>query len=112
MKLSQSQLGERLNIILFPCNQFGNQEPGTIEEIQNFIQNKYPGNYLLFNKIDVVGENADPIFDFLAGTVLLTYHFKSLYGLLGEWTEWDLKEGLVVTKVDQVELTVVMLLRM
>lgn len=71
MRLSQSRLGDRLNIILFPCNQFGNQEPGTIEEIQDFIQTKYPGNYLLFNKVDVVGDNADPIFDFLSGNVKL-----------------------------------------
>ncbi|KAJ8039891.1 Glutathione peroxidase 7 [Holothuria leucospilota] len=66
MKLSQSYLGEKLNIILFPCNQFGNQEPGTMEEIQAFIRSNYPGDYILFNKVDVVGENADPVFDFLS----------------------------------------------
>ena len=54
-----------LEILGFPCNQFGAQEPGTNEEIQFFCTEKYDVSFGLFDKIDVNGDNTDPFYDFL-----------------------------------------------
>ena len=54
-----------LEILGFPCNQFGAQEPGTNEAIQFFCTDKYDVNFSLFNKIDVNGDNSAPIYQFL-----------------------------------------------
>jgi glutathione peroxidase len=52
-------------ILAFPCNQFMGQEPGTAEEIQNFCSSKYDVTFPLFEKIDVNGDNAHPLYVFL-----------------------------------------------
>lgn len=49
----------------FPCNQFGAQEPGSNDEILEFAQSKYDCNFQLFSKIDVNGDNAAPLYEFL-----------------------------------------------
>ena len=54
-----------LEILDFPCNQFGNQAPGTNEEIVSFCDSRYGITFLHFSKIDVNGENAHPLFQFL-----------------------------------------------
>ncbi|OQS02466.1 glutathione peroxidase [Thraustotheca clavata] len=53
-----------LEILAFPCNQFGGQEPGSYEEILAFTQ-KYEVTFPIFQKIDVNGDNADPLFKYL-----------------------------------------------
>lgn len=53
-----------LEILAFPCNQFGNQEPGTDEEIQTFITN-YGVTFPVFAKVDVNGPTAHPLFKYL-----------------------------------------------
>ena len=53
-------------ILDFPCNQFANQAPGSEEEIHQFCTLKYGTDFPQFAKIDVNGENADPLFAFLA----------------------------------------------
>ena len=55
-----------LEILDFPCNQFANQSPGSEEEIHQFCTLKYGTDFPQFAKIDVNGENADPLFAFLA----------------------------------------------
>ncbi|MGV3486164.1 MAG: glutathione peroxidase [Planctomycetaceae bacterium] len=52
-------------ILAFPCNQFGSQEPGSEAEIKQFCSTKYNVNFPLFSKIDVNGENAAPIYQYL-----------------------------------------------
>ncbi|OQY71327.1 MAG: glutathione peroxidase [Ignavibacteriales bacterium UTCHB2] len=52
-------------ILAFPCNQFGNQEPGTNEEIKNFCSSKFDVTFKLFNKIDVNGKNQAPLYSVL-----------------------------------------------
>lgn len=52
-------------ILAFPCNQFGNQEPGTNEEIKNFCSSKYDVTFRLFDKIDVNGDKAHPLYIYL-----------------------------------------------
>ena len=54
-----------LEVLGFPCNQFGAQEPGTNEEIQFFCTEKYDVSFNVLNKIDVNGQNADPFYEFL-----------------------------------------------
>ena len=54
-----------LEILGFPCNQFGAKEPGTNEEIQFFCTEKYDVSFNVFNKIDVNGKDADPFYNFL-----------------------------------------------
>ena len=53
-------------ILDFPCNQFANQAPGSDEEIHDFCTIKFGTEFPQFAKIDVNGENADPLFAFLA----------------------------------------------
>ena len=53
-------------ILDFPCNQFANQAPGTEDEIHDFCTLKFGTEFPQFAKIDVNGENADPLFAFLA----------------------------------------------
>ncbi|RKF60065.1 Glutathione peroxidase-like peroxiredoxin 2 [Erysiphe neolycopersici] len=52
-------------ILGFPCNQFGGQDPGTNEEIQSFCQNKYGVTFPVFGKVEVKGDNAEPLFKWL-----------------------------------------------
>jgi len=54
-----------LEILDFPCNQFGNQAPGTDEEIASFCDSRYGITFPHFAKIDVNGENADPLYTYL-----------------------------------------------
>jgi glutathione peroxidase len=52
-------------VLAFPCNQFGSQEPGTDSDIQSFCSLNFSTQFPLFKKIDVNGENAHPLFNFL-----------------------------------------------
>ena len=54
-----------LEILAFPSNQFGAQEPGSNDEIKLFCTEKYNVTFPLFNKIDVNGPNEDPLYNFL-----------------------------------------------
>jgi glutathione peroxidase len=54
-----------LEILGFPCNQFGQQEPGTNDEIQNFCQINYGVAFPMFDKIDVNGSDAHPLYEHL-----------------------------------------------
>ena len=55
-----------LEILDFPCNQFANQAPGSEDEIHEFCTLKFDTEFPQFKKIDVNGENSDPLFVFLA----------------------------------------------
>lgn len=52
-------------ILDFPCNQFGNQAPGTTEEIASFCDAKFGITFKLFSKIEVNGENTHPLYKYL-----------------------------------------------
>jgi glutathione peroxidase len=54
-----------LEILGFPCNQFGGQEPGTMAEIQEFCSVNYDVTFPIFGKVDVNGADADPLFTYL-----------------------------------------------
>ncbi len=54
-----------LVILDFPCNQFGGQAPGSIEEIHSFCTSKYKTTFPQFDKVDVNGANESPLFTYL-----------------------------------------------
>src|SRR6201986_844645 len=52
-------------VLGFPCNQFGAQEPGNAKEIAEFCETKYDVTFPMFEKIDVNGANAHPLYNYL-----------------------------------------------
>lgn len=64
-ELYQKYSQSGLEILDFPCNQFGQQAPGSIEEIHNFCTAKFNIHFPQFDKIDVNGDNAHPLFTYL-----------------------------------------------
>ena len=54
-----------LNVLAFPCNQFGSQEPGTNAEVLEFAQSKFGVDFPMFAKIDVNGPETSPVYAFL-----------------------------------------------
>ena len=54
-----------LEILAFPCNQFGSQEPGSNDQIKTCCEDKYSVTFKLFDKVDVIGEHASPLFNYL-----------------------------------------------
>ena len=54
-----------VEVLGFPCNQFGAQEPGTADEIGAFCQKNYGVSFPMFSKIDVNGDEAHPLYKFL-----------------------------------------------
>ena len=73
-------------ILDFPCNQFGNQAPGTQKEIGSFCQLHYGVSFPQFAKIDVNGPNEDPLF---------TYLKNEKSGLAGKKIKWNFTKFLV-----------------
>lgn len=58
-----------LEILDFPCNQFGNQAPGTDDDIHEFCQFKYNTTFDQFSKIDVNGESESPLFTYIKNQI-------------------------------------------
>ncbi len=69
--------GKGLEILGFPCNQFGAQEPGTDKEIVQFCGTTYPVTFKMFSKIDVNGPNALPLYKFLCTSAKTDAHKTS-----------------------------------
>ena len=65
-KMYRELKDQGLEILDFPCNQFANQAPGTEDEIHQFCTLKFGTEFPQFAKINVNGEEADPLFAFLA----------------------------------------------
>jgi glutathione peroxidase len=59
--------GRGLEVLGFPCNQFGAQEPGTEEEIGAFCEKNYGVSFPMFAKVDVNGDDAHPLWKYLKG---------------------------------------------
>ena len=64
-KLYNDNKDNNFEILAFPCNQFGEQEPGTDQEILQFCSTNYGVTFELAQKIDVNGDNAHPIYKYL-----------------------------------------------
>lgn len=63
--LYQKYKSKEFEILGFPCNQFGEQDPGSNEEIAQFCTLNYNVSFPMFEKIEVNGENAHPIYQYL-----------------------------------------------
>ena len=66
-KLYQQYAGRDFEVLGFPCNQFGAQEPGSADEIAEFCKVNYGVSFPLMQKIDVNGTDASPLFDWMKG---------------------------------------------
>jgi glutathione peroxidase-family protein len=76
-----------LVILGFPCNQFGQQEPGSTAEIQSFCEKRFGVTFPLFQKVEVNGKDAHPLFQYLT---------KAAPGFLGsEAVKWNFTKFLV-----------------
>ena len=86
-KVYQQYKDKGLVVLGFPCNQFGAQEPGGKEEIQEFCQLNYGVSFPMFDKIDVNGHNTHPLYEYLK---------KQATGVLGsESIKWNFTKFLV-----------------
>lgn len=65
-KIYQTYQDQGFEILDFPCNQFRNQAPGTDEEIHTFCTLKYGTTFPQFSKVEVLGDQADPLFKYLS----------------------------------------------
>ncbi|MBM3347299.1 MAG: glutathione peroxidase [Betaproteobacteria bacterium] len=63
--LHKKYAGRGLAVLGFPCNQFGAQEPGTAAEIGAFCQKNYGVSFQMFDKIEVNGKGAHPLYQWL-----------------------------------------------
>ena len=73
-------------ILDFPCNQFGNQAPGTQEEIASFCSSRFGITFRQFAKTDVNGKNQSPLYKFLK---------EQKGGILGDNIKWNFTKFLV-----------------
>lgn len=73
-------------ILDFPCNQFGNQAPGNVEEIAEFCQLRYGTTFPMFSKIEVNGDKEEPLYTFLK---------SQQKGLMGSKIKWNFTKFLV-----------------
>ncbi|KAK9143718.1 hypothetical protein Syun_013118 [Stephania yunnanensis] len=85
-KLYEKYKDQGLEILAFPCNQFGGQEPGTNEQIVEFACTRFKAEYPIFDKVDVNGKNAAPIYKFLK---------SSKGGLFGDDIKWNFSKFLI-----------------
>ncbi len=94
-QLHKTYGGRGLAVLGFPCNQFGAQEPGSEEEIAAFCELNFGVTFPLFAKVDVNGDQADPLFAHLK---------KAKPGLLGsEAIKWNFTKFLVDAEGNVVE---------
>ena len=85
-KLQQAYGPRGFSVLGFPCNQFGRQEPGNAAQIQQFCASNYAVSFPMFDKIDVNGDQAHPLYQYLKGE-------KS--GLLGPSIKWNFTKFLI-----------------
>jgi glutathione peroxidase len=64
-KLYKTYRDRGFRLLAFPCNDFGGQEPGTIEEIRQFCTLNYGVTFDLFEKVHCIGEERHPLYDWL-----------------------------------------------
>ena len=116
-----------LEILDFPCNQFGHQAPGSDDEIHEFCQAKYQTSFYQFKKIDVNGEDESPVFTYLkdnskdeyikgvknkltmAGIKKISSTYKKDNDILWNFTKFLVdRDGNVVMRVSPIESPLVM----
>ncbi|QYJ03212.1 glutathione peroxidase [Nocardioides panacisoli] len=84
--LHEKYADQGLVVVGFPCDQFANQEPGGEDEIASFCERNYGVTFPMMAKVDVNGDDAHPVFDWLR---------KEQRGLLGGKIKWNFTKFLV-----------------
>ena len=92
--LYEKYQSQGLEILDFPCNQFGHQAPGSDEEITDFCQSRYGVTFRQFKKIEVNGEGEEPLYTFLK---------SQKKGVMGNQIKWNFTKFLVDRKGNVVE---------
>ncbi|XP_011072518.1 probable phospholipid hydroperoxide glutathione peroxidase isoform X1 [Sesamum indicum] len=85
-KLYEKYKDQGLEILAFPCNQFGSQEPGSNEQILEFACTRFKAEYPIFDKVEVNGSNAAPLYKYLK---------SAKGGLFGDSIKWNFSKFLV-----------------
>lgn len=85
-KLHQTYADQGLVVLGFPCNQFGGQEPGDADQIGAFCQKNYGVSFPMFSKVDVNGDDAHPLYQWLR---------TEKRGMLGEKIKWNFTKFLL-----------------
>ena len=85
-ELYRKHKDEGLVILGFPCNQFGNQEPGGKKEIEEGCLLNYGVSFPMFDKVEVNGSNTHPVFRYLK---------SELGGMLGSRIKWNFTKFLI-----------------
>ncbi|KAF8380257.1 hypothetical protein HHK36_027741 [Tetracentron sinense] len=85
-QLYQKYKDQGLEILAFPCNQFGAQEPGNNDQILEFACTRFKAEYPIFDKVDVNGDKASPVYKFLK---------SSKGGIFGDGIKWNFAKFLV-----------------
>jgi glutathione peroxidase len=86
---------DKLMVIGVPCNQFGKQEPGTSDEIQEFCEVNYGVSFLITEKIDVKGNNQHPLYTWLTN--------KAKNGKKNSSVKWNFQKYLVDEKGELID---------
>jgi glutathione peroxidase len=81
---------ENLVVIGVPCNQFGKQEPGSADEIQEFCQVNYGVSFLMTEKIDVKGDDQHPLYTWLTS--------KEMNGKKSSSVKWNFQKYFLDTE--------------
>lgn len=89
------EYGDKITVLGFPANNFGGQEPGTNKEISDFCSNNYSITFQMFEKVDVVGENKNPLYTWLTD--------ESLNGWNSTEPSWNFCKYLVNEKGELVK---------
>ncbi|MBO4738362.1 MAG: glutathione peroxidase [Bacteroidales bacterium] len=93
-ELNKKYKEQGLVIIGFPCNQFAHQDPDSDEEISSFCQLNYGVTFQIMKKIDVNGETAHPIYDYLK---------NAAHGILGKNIKWNFTKFLISRDGEQIK---------
>lgn len=93
-KLYDQYQAQGLEILGFPCNQFGKQDPGSDEEIESFCDLNYGVTFPMFSKIDVNGKDEHPLYTWLK---------DQQGGILGDSIKWNFTKFLIDREGNVVE---------
>ena len=94
--LYKAYAGRDFVVLGFPCNQFGKQEPGDATQIGSFCEKNYGVSFPMFEKIDVNGANAHPLYRYLTGEAP---GLLGLEGIKGNFTKFLVgRDGTVVKR--------------
>ncbi|XP_047160208.1 probable glutathione peroxidase 8 [Vigna umbellata] len=80
---------EGLEILAFPCNQFGEQEPESNDKIVDFVCTRFKSEFPIFDKIEVNGGNSAPLYKFLK---------SGKWGIFGDDIQWNFAKFVVDKK--------------